>query len=47
LKDGNRWLLIECIKVREREKVCEGWMGEREDFGDKMDLVRRALKGGT
>jgi len=32
LKEGNRRLLIECIKAREREKGSKGWMEEREDF---------------
>jgi len=44
LKGGNRRLLIECIKARVRKKVCKRWMGEKEDFTDKMDLVRREVK---
>jgi len=43
LKRGNRRLLIECIKAREREKDSKRWMGDRI-FTDKMDLVRRKLK---
>jgi len=31
-KRGNRRLLIECIKARERGKGSKGRMGEREDF---------------
>jgi len=32
LKGDNKRLLIECIKVRERQRGREGWMGKREDF---------------
>jgi len=32
LEEGNRRLLIECIKAREREEGSKGWMREREDF---------------
>jgi len=31
LKGGNRWLLIECTKAKEREKGSKR-MGEKEDF---------------
>jgi len=30
LKEGNRRLLIECIKAKERKKGSKEWMGERE-----------------
>jgi len=30
-----------------RDGGGKGWIGEREDFRDKMDLVHRELKRGT
>jgi len=32
LKEGNRRLLIECIKAKEREKGSKAWMGGEKIF---------------
>jgi len=44
LKGGNRGLLIECIKARERKKDGKGWMGEREDFYRQNGFSTEGIK---
>jgi len=43
LKGGNRRLLIECIKVREREG-CSKKRGEREDFYRQNGFSSKGIK---
>jgi len=44
LKGGNRKLLIEYIKAREREKGRKGFMGEREDFYRQNGFSTEGIK---
>jgi len=44
LKGGNRRLLIECIKAREKEKGNKGWMEEREVFYRQNGFSTEGIK---
>jgi len=44
LEGGNRRLLIECIKAREKEKDCKGWMEEREVFYRQNGFSTEGIK---
>jgi len=44
LKGGNRRLLIECIKSREREKGSKGCMGEKENFYRQNGFSTEGIK---
>jgi len=44
LKGGNRRFLIECMKVRERERGSKGWMEKREDFYRQNGFSSEGIK---
>jgi len=44
LKGGNRRFLIECIKVREKEKGNKKWMREREVFYRQNEFSMQGIK---